>query len=399
MAEIKKRKFLFLYLNTGSGHITPALRLKNSIQHIYADKDYDITIMHGFSPKQKIARLFFESGYHASSAICPAAYSVIYEINQLSPVLSVSRILSTWKTLPYLQDYIKQHDITDVVSFHFVLSPPARRAIRRLNRGINFTIIATDPFSIHRSWFEVKDADYVVFSQQVKDLMHQTYGIPGRKKSWRDQDIKVFPFILSPLFKPLQEYSELRKTMNLPLHKKIVLVAGGGEGLPNMMQLISHFALLDFPYTIVAICGRNSTVFSMLTQFSKMYPKLDLRVHGFVKNMHEFIQISDCVVTKAGASTVMEVLACQKPIIFSTYIHGQELGNVRFVVNNKVGWFLRSPKRIYEKIQQLFNDQKYYKEIQENYKNFLSKAAMRISPATSLKKNARPHSKILSLLF
>jgi len=366
VTEVKKRKFLFLYLNTGSGHITPALRLKDSIEHVYNKNDYDITIMHGFSPKQKFARLFFESGYHASSAVCPAAYSVIYEINQLAPVLCVSRILSTWKTLPYLQKYIQDNGITDIVSFHFVLSPPARRAIRRLNKGINFTIIATDPFSIHRSWFEVKDADYVVFSQQVKDLMQHSFGISGIQKCWREQDIKVFPFILSPLFKPVGDYTDLRTKMGLPLNKKIVLVAGGGEGLPNMMQLISHFALLDFSYTIVAVCGRNVSAFSMLTKFSKMYPKLDLRVHGFVKNMHEFIQVSDCVVTKAGASTVMEVLACQKPIIFSTYIHGQELGNVRFVVNNKVGWFLRSPKRIYEKIQKLFNDDDYYKEICTN---------------------------------
>ncbi len=336
---------------------------------MYPDDDFDITLLHGFSPRQKFARLFFESGYHASSAICPAAYSIIYEINQLSPVLAVSRILSTWKTLPYLERYIAEHEITDIVSFHFVISPPARRAIRRLNKGINFTIIATDPFSIHRSWFEVKDADYIVFSQQIKDLMKTSFGIPGPDKCWRKQDIKVFPFILSPLFKPLNDYSELRKKLNLPQNKKIVLVAGGGEGLPNMMQLITHFAMLNFSYTIISICGRNSSAFNMLTQFSKMYPKLDIRVFGFVDNMHEFIQVSDCVVTKAGASTVMEVLACQKPIIFSTYIHGQELGNVRFVVTNKVGWLLRSPRRIYEKIQRLFNDKNYYSEVQANLKD------------------------------
>ncbi len=369
MEETKKRKFLFLYLNTGSGHKTPALRLKNTIERLYPQENFSITLLHGFSPEQKFARLFFESGYHAASAICPAAYSLVYDINQLSPVIFVSRILSTWKTLPYLERYIAEHEITDVVSFHFVLSPPARRAIRRLNKGINFTIIATDPFSIHRSWFEVKDADYVVFSQQIKDLMKNSYAIPSPKGSWRNQDIKVFPFILSPLFKPLQDYTHLRKSMDLPLTKKVVLVAGGGEGLPNMMSLISLFALLGFPYTIVAICGRNKSTYAMLSRFCKLYPKFDLKVFGFVNNMHEFIQVSDCVVTKAGASTIMEVLACQKPIIFSKYIHGQELGNVRFVVNNRVGWFLRSPKRIYEKIQELFTNEEYYKEVQKKLQN------------------------------
>ncbi len=365
----RKRKMLFLYLNTGSGHVTPARRLKESIQRIYPEENIEIHLLHGFSQKQKFARLFFESGYHASSAVCPAAYSVIYEINQLAPVLAVSRILSTWKTLPYLQKYIEENEITDVVSFHFVLSPPARRAIRRLRKNINFTIVATDPFSIHRSWFEVKDADYAVFSQQVKDLMKNTYGIPSKKRCWREQDITVFPFILSPLFKPVSDYTSLRKSLSIPIDKKMVLVAGGGEGLPNMMQLVSHFALLDFPYTIVAVCGRNTSSYSLLTQFSKVYAKMDIRVLGYVNNMHEYIQASDCVVTKAGASTVMEVLACCKPIIFSTYIHGQELGNVRFVVQNKVGWFLRSPKKIAEKIHTLFTDDVYYKKVTDNLKS------------------------------
>lgn len=366
MPGIKKRKMLFLYLNTGSGHITPARRLKDSIEKLYPDRDIEIILFHGFSPKQKISRLFFETGYHSSSAFYPACYSLIYEINQWAPVLCVSRILSSWKTLPYLQKYIAENNITDVVSFHFVLSPPARRAIRRLHKGINFTIIATDPFTIHRSWFEQKDADYVVFSDQVKNIMKEKYGIPSVKKCWRDQEIKVFPFILSPLFKPIKNYASLRKSLGFDTDKKMVLVAGGGEGLPNMIQLVSHFAMHDFPYTLVVICGRNVSTYTLLTQLVKINPKLDIRVLGFVNNMHEYIQICDCVVTKAGASTVMEVLACKKPIIFSTYIHGQELGNVRFVVENKIGWFMRSHKKIYDKIVQLFSDDKYYESIQSN---------------------------------
>jgi UDP-N-acetylglucosamine:LPS N-acetylglucosamine transferase len=42
---------------------------------------------------------------------------------------------------------------------------------------------------------------------------------------------------------------------------------------------------------------------------------------------------------------------------------------VQFVVRNKLGWFLRSPKAIHEKIDQLFSDAAYRKSIQENLKS------------------------------
>jgi len=249
-----------------------------------------------------------------------------------------------------------------------MLTPSVRRVIRRLERKINFTVVVTDPFSVHGAWFIEKDVDIVFFSEEVKKRASDAYAFPP-KTLWRKQDIKVFPFILSSIFTPLDDYSELRKKLGLDPNKKMVLVAGGGEGLPNMMQLMAQFALQKFPYTIVAVCGRNKSAYTLLTNFAKIYPKMDIRALGYINNMHEYIQASDCVVTKAGASTVMEILACQKPIIFSTFIHGQELGNVQFVVRNKLGWFLRSPKAIHEKIDQLFSDAAYRKSIQENLKS------------------------------
>lgn len=367
--EFSKRKFLFLYLNTGNGHLTPARRLKNSIELYYKDEDFQIDLVHGFSPKQWLERQWFETGYRVSSVVNPAIYSLFYELMQFSIPLFFTKMLISWRTTKYLYKLVKEQNYTDIVCFHFILTPSVRCVIRRLQKKINFTVVVTDPFSVHRAWFVEKDVDFVVFSENVKKMMKEKYGIP-QKNLWRKQDLKVFPFILSPIFKPLADYTELRKKLGLDPRKKMILVAGGGEGLPNMMQLMAQFTLQKFPYTVVAVCGRNKSAFTLLTNFSKIYPKMDIRALGYINNMHEYIQAADCVVTKAGASTVMEILACQKPIIFSTYMHGQELGNVQFVIKNKLGWFLRSPKAIHEKIDQLFTDDTYREKIQNNLKNF-----------------------------
>ncbi len=366
--HMRKRKFLFLYLNTGNGHLTPARRLKESIERYYPEEDFHIDLVHGFAQSQHIARFWVETGYRVSSATNPAMYSFTYDVTQRRIPLYITKMLVSWRTTRYLYRLIKEKNYTDIVCFHFMLTPSVRRVIRRLERKINFTVVVTDPFSVHGAWFIEKDVDIVFFSEEVKKRASDAYGFPP-KTLWRKQDIKIFPFILSSIFKPIDDYSELRKKLGLDPNKKMVLVAGGGEGLPNMMQLMAQFALQKFPYTIVAVCGRNKSAYTLLTNFAKIYPKMDIRALGYINNMHEYIQASDCVVTKAGASTVMEILACQKPIIFSTFIHGQELGNVQFVVRNKLGWFLRSPKAIHEKIDQLFSDAAYRKSIQENLKS------------------------------
>jgi processive 1,2-diacylglycerol beta-glucosyltransferase/1,2-diacylglycerol 3-beta-galactosyltransferase len=49
----------------------------------------------------------------------------------------------------------------------------------------------------------------------------------------------------------------------------------------------------------------------------------------------------------------METLAMRKPLIISTYIHGQELGNMRFVTQSGAGWFIQKPKDIYARLKRL----------------------------------------------
>jgi processive 1,2-diacylglycerol beta-glucosyltransferase/1,2-diacylglycerol 3-beta-galactosyltransferase len=49
----------------------------------------------------------------------------------------------------------------------------------------------------------------------------------------------------------------------------------------------------------------------------------------------------------------MEALAAHKPLIVSTYIHGQERGNMRFVVDSGAGWFIQRPEAIWRKIAAL----------------------------------------------
>ena len=64
---------------------------------------------------------------------------------------------------------------------------------------------------------------------------------------------------------------------------------------------------------------------------------------------------------------LMQVMACKKPVIFSMFMHGQELGNVQFAIKNKVGWLFRNPADILRQALRLCYDSEYKKTIRQNF--------------------------------
>lgn len=61
-----------------------------------------------------------------------------------------------------------------------------------------------------------------------------------------------------------------------------------------------------------------------------------IRILGFVENVHELMQISEMVVTKPGGITTAECLIRQLPMIIINPIPGQEQKNTEFLLTHGV---------------------------------------------------------------
>ena len=60
---------------------------------------------------------------------------------------------------------------------------------------------------------------------------------------------------------------------------------------------------------------------------------------GFVSNIAQYMVASDILVTKAGPGTIAEAAAVGLPVLLTSFLPGQEEGNVDFVVNKGFGSF------------------------------------------------------------
>lgn len=355
-----KRKFLFLYLTTGAGHISTARVLKEEI--LKQNPDAEVVMANGFDRANVFGKVAFEYLYFWSTNFLHGLFPLIYDLGQHRPFITfISKIMRS-HTVHYLKKVIKREQPTDIVSFHHSLSTFAKSAVLRLHKKINITVMVTDPFTVPHVWFWDRSLDYLVYSEEARQT--------GIALKVPENQIKLVPFVLNPKYlQPFgkKEILALRKKRGFDPNKKTVLLVGGGDGLPGAVDIVNKCVMRHAKFAIAVVCGKDMGKYAYLESLSRLYPKLDLHVYSFVDYLDELIKLSDCVVMKAGPATLIEVLSCRKPIIISRYIHNQELGNMRFAVKNKVGYFIQKPSDIYDKIEELLSDENFDSRMSENF--------------------------------
>lgn len=79
---------------------------------------------------------------------------------------------------------------------------------------------------------------------------------------------------------------------------------------------------------------------------------------GFVTRMAEYMVATDVLVSKAGPGTISEAAALSLPVMLTSYLPGQEEGNVDYVVDNHFGSFCsdKDPNGIGEELCMWLSD-------------------------------------------
>ena len=349
---MKKRKILIFYLDTGGGHRAAANVLKSLIEARYPGSE--TKMINGFSKQHYLPKLFVVDFYHIAMNFFSSLYSFIYRIGDNHVFVRVSHLLLQTFTIPYMRRIFDEEQPTDIINLHFALESPVRDILRH-HPEVNATTIVLDPFTAHSSWFYDKKASYFVFSERVRQYAVKKCMVP-------EENVKVVPFILNQ--KTLIKTDDkslvsLKEKYGVAVGKKVVLLAGGGEGLPILINIVNELIVRKADYTVLAVCGRNIAAKAYLDLLPKSELPIDLKVFGFVDFMDELIKICDCAVIKAGPASLMEVLATRKPVVICNFIYGQELGNVQFAVDNGFGKFYRKSSDICDAVDYLVYDGKH----------------------------------------
>jgi processive 1,2-diacylglycerol beta-glucosyltransferase/1,2-diacylglycerol 3-beta-galactosyltransferase len=348
-----KDKYFLLYLKTGGGHFAPA----SSIAH-YLSAAHGSTIepvlVDGLVNANSVVRYMLEDGYRLLQARSKVYYEFLYATNKFSLIRHFNATISGFFMKPYLKKRIDEERPAKIVIFHFFLIAPVLDILKELHYDIPVITIVTDPFTAHPLWFQREQEKYIVFSERLKKDCVQNRKIFASK-------LRVFPFTLAKQFStPLSSamITKVKQKFGFNPEKKVVLIIGGGDGIPNGKKILMHLLHASMDVEIAIVCGKNKELYADALELQQHHPSL--KVFSFVDFVYELLNSSDFVITKCGASTIMEILILKKIPIINDYLWEQELGNMEFVRDNELGIFERSIEKLPGIIQELVSGKERY---------------------------------------
>jgi processive 1,2-diacylglycerol beta-glucosyltransferase/1,2-diacylglycerol 3-beta-galactosyltransferase len=353
-----KKTYLFLYLRTGGGHLAPARSVANYLTEQHGET-IEPVLIDGLAEAKAFARYIIEDGYRMLQAKAKWYYEFLYATNKFAPIGWFNVFMANLYIKPYIRRMIVQHRPAKIVVIHFFLITPVYQVLKELGLDIPVVTVVTDPFTAHPLWFQRKAQQYIVFSERLKRHCVKR-GIP-------ESSIRVFPFIIdgkfaSPL--PPERIAVERTRFGLDASKKTILIIGGGDGIPHGKRILQHLLMAEIPARISIVCGKNKELYAEAMELQKQYPQL--LVFGFVDFVYELLNVSDIVITKCGASTIMEILMMQKVPVIIDYLWEQELGNMEFVRNNQLGIFERNISKLPGIVRELCTDPLRYELFRKN---------------------------------
>jgi 1,2-diacylglycerol 3-beta-galactosyltransferase len=92
---------------------------------------------------------------------------------------------------------------------------------------------------------------------------------------------------------------------------------------------------------------------------------------GFVTNMAEYMVATDILISKAGPGTISEAAALSLPVMLTSYLPGQEEGNVDYVIDGNFGAYCddSDPSTVAEEIADWLSDEEKLKKMSVAAKN------------------------------
>jgi len=357
-----KKKYLFVYLKTGGGHLAPARAIFNYMNKHFSDKA-EPQLIYGFEKTPRWVQFIIEDGYRMLQYTGKWFFEFLYAVNKFSPAAWISCNLVAPFMSKYLEQLITKEKPDKIVIFHFFCIIPVKRILSRHKFDIPVYIVITDPFTPHPMWFLKKDQNFIVFSKELEEKVLK------KKKNYKAEN---FPFVIDEKFSKSLSSDEVvavKKKFGYNLEKKMLLILGGGDGIPKGERILEQILKANIDAEIGIVCGKNKVLQKGAELLKKKYKSENLMIYSYVDFIYELINISDVVLTKCGASTIMEILNLKKVPVVNDYIWEQEQGNVDYLIEKKLGIYEPKIKNLPTVINNLLKDEKLYSNYKKNILN------------------------------
>lgn len=338
-----KKKILYLFSDTGGGHRSAAQAMIKAVDEL-KPKDPPVQEMVDVFAECSGFLNMFAKLYGPVIKYSPKMWGMLYywlnDNNKMQRLEKMSRPFIEKELAKLIQK--RKPDL--IVSVHPLLNHITISSMQIAKHIVPLITVVTDPVSLHRTWI-CPDAQKIIVATEEAKALSLGYGGDPKK-------IEVIGLPIDPRFgKPSGNKARLRADMGLSQKKFTVLLMGGGEGGGNMLNIVKELDNAGLDLQLIVIAGRNEKLKAAL---EKAAHKLGfkMKVFGFTNEVPDIMSASDVVITKAGPGSIAEALSKELPIIITSWLPGQEEGNVQYVVKHGVGTVNKDYRQIGEVIRQ-----------------------------------------------
>ena len=251
-------------MKTGGGHFAPARSLSKYIEK-HNKEEAEIILVDGFEKTKRFARSIVEDGYRILQSKFKWFYELIYAAHKVRIISGISSYLVSINMKKYLTEIIQKEKPEKIVLFHFFAIQPVYKIIKELNLIIPVVTIVTDPFIAHPLWFLNKNQKFILFSEELKDSCI--------KKGIDSKNIRVFDFVLDEKYSKVATQEEIlsfKKKFGFQ-KEKVLLILGGGDGIPNGIQILKSILKLNGDFEIAVVCGKNKEFYEQAQKNNILY--------------------------------------------------------------------------------------------------------------------------------
>lgn len=234
----------------------------------------------------------------------------------------------------YIGNLIDRDRPKVLLSVHPMLNHAIQKFIHERKLGIPCVSFVTDPFPpFWRGWVSPWVDYFLTPTDSARDALIRM-GAPAER-------VTTVPMPVRREFSPAPAGggNALREELHLP-GDRTILINGGARGGGPILDVYRAVRGATDGSAIVVVCGRNEN----LRREIESEADRRTRVFGFLSDIHRYIAAADLVLTKPGALSTYEALACRVPVLLLGIggVMPQESGLFGAIARQGAGYAVRT---------------------------------------------------------
>lgn len=196
---------------------------------------------------------------------------------------------------------------------------------------------------------------------------------------------KILPSGLpvDPVFDCLPDRAVARAGLEIEENVPMVLVLFGGTGYGNPRRILTQLQKVEQSLQAVFIAGRNPRLKEELQRQCNHHPRF--RAFGWVDNIHEWMAAADLLITKPGATTVIEAMNCGLPLLALDPLPGNEWRTCFLIDAWGVGQWVKRPQDLAPTVQSLLANPEELEHMRQNARRLARPGAAKDAATAILK--------------